>query len=373
MNLRGAKVPAGGVGFVAVDLMHKKEHVAKDMIAGFLGACQEHGQHMALLYPFRPDFYRQMGFGYGTKMSHYRARPAHLPNAGDRSRLRMLTAADKPLLAACYGRLADARHGLIEKSALEIDGLFGDAAHRFVGYERGGELAGYLMFTFAPERDDSFMFNNLVVEELVYQDREALAGLLTFLHTQADQIQYVVFDVQDDTFHQLVFDPRNGTQNVIAGLYQETNTQGVGMMYRVLDTPALFASLAGCDFNRESCRLKIEVRDSFVPTNSRATVVHFAGGHPRVADGGDYEIAIALDVADFSALLMGSVGFAALHRYGQAEISDPRGRPRRSAVPRRRAADLHVMVLESRVQLDRTSSPVRIGQRSAGGSRQHLH
>jgi predicted acetyltransferase len=79
MNLRGARIRAGGVGLVAVHLLHKKEHVAREMVEFFLRNCRERGMPLALLYPFRPDFYRQMGFGYGTKLNRYRFSPAGLP------------------------------------------------------------------------------------------------------------------------------------------------------------------------------------------------------------------------------------------------------------------------------------------------------
>ena len=268
LNARGAKIKAGGVGFVAVDLLHKKEHVAKELLEAFLRICQQRGQHMAMLYPFRPDFYRQMGFGYGAKISQYRVRPAHLPR-GSKAHLHMLTAGDKPLLAACYSRFASARHGLIDQTPAELDALFNAPENRIVGYKHDGEIQGYLVFSFAQERQDNFFLNNIVASALVYQHRAALAELLAFLHSQADQIAHVIFNTGEDSFHQLLFDPRNGTNNLLAGLGQETNTQGLGIMYRALNTAALFEALGGCDFNGQSCKLKIAVRDTFLPANNR--------------------------------------------------------------------------------------------------------
>jgi hypothetical protein len=47
--------------------------------------------------------------------------------------------------------------------------------------------------------------------------------------------------------------------------------------------------------------------------------------HPVPTDGPDFDryIALALDIADFSSLLIGSVRFRTLHRLGLAEIGDP--------------------------------------------------
>ena len=41
MTVLTQQVPVCGVGFVAVDLMHKKEHVCRDMMRFFLGRCRE--------------------------------------------------------------------------------------------------------------------------------------------------------------------------------------------------------------------------------------------------------------------------------------------------------------------------------------------
>jgi predicted acetyltransferase len=147
---------------------------------------------------------------------------------------------------------------------------------------------------------------------------------LTFLHTQADQIDYIFFNLHDDSFHHLLFDPRNGTDNPIATLYQESNTQGVGIMYRVVNTRSLFGRLADHNFGGQTCKLKLTVNDSFLPENSGDLVVHFRSGHATVQEGGDYDLAIELDIAEFSALLMGVVSFTALQRYSLAEISDKR-------------------------------------------------
>src|SRR4051812_19563267 len=240
MNMFGTMVAAGGVGYVAVDLLHKKEAVAKELLTFFVRRCRERDQPIALLYPFRPDFYKKMGFGYGPKISQYRVRPASLPRSPGKAHVRRLSASDAPLLTACYSRFCAARHGLIGRAERDVLASFGNAENKIIGYENNGQIAGYLIFSFKPNRSDAFLRNDIVVRELVYEHAEALAELLTFLHTQADQIDHIFFSLHDDSFHHLLFDPRNGTDNPIATLYQESNTQGVGIMYRVVNVRALF-------------------------------------------------------------------------------------------------------------------------------------
>lgn len=43
--------------------------------------CRDEGLALSALYPFRPDFYGRMGYGYGTKKAEYQLRPEAFPRA----------------------------------------------------------------------------------------------------------------------------------------------------------------------------------------------------------------------------------------------------------------------------------------------------
>jgi predicted acetyltransferase len=322
MTLLSAHVLAGGVGLVAVDLLHKKEHVARDLIAWFLAHYRARGAPIAILYPFRPDFYKQMGFGYGTKMSRYRFLPASLPATGDRSRVGALSAQDAEQARACYDRFAARRHGMIRKTDAEAQRMFADPAQRNVGFREGGELRGYLTFTF-DQRGDNPLWNDLEIGELIYESPAALAGLLAFLRTQTDQVDRIVYSTQEEDFHHLLADPRDGVRDFLPWVYHESNTQGVGLMYRVIDVPAVFRALAGHDFGGQTCTLKLTVRDTFLPANDGTQLLRFERGAAQLLAEGDYDVEVRLEVAELSSLLMGCISFASLHTYGLAEISDP--------------------------------------------------
>jgi len=321
MNFLGSRVPAGGVGQVAVDLVHKKEHVANEMILYFLRHYRERGASIAMLYPFRHDFYRNMGFGYGTKVDQYRVKPAAFPKGPSKDHVRYLGEDDREALLACYNRYVDRTHGMIAKSEYELTRLFKRPRHRIVGYEKDGHLLGYMVFTF--EHGDNFIVNDLQVREFIYESREALAELLTFLHTQADQIRRVIFNTQDATLYHLLRDPRNGSDRLIPSVYHETNAQGLGLMYRVLDVPGIFRSLGERDFDGQTCRLKLTIEDTFLPENAGSTLLGFEAGRLHLLHEDPYDVELHLDVAAFSSLLVGAVGFRRLHMYGLADISDP--------------------------------------------------
>jgi predicted acetyltransferase len=322
MKLRGTRTLVGGLGGVAVDLRHKKEHVAADMVRFYLDYYREKGAALVALYPFRPDFYRRMGFGYGVKMNRYSFRPDALPASGPKARLAFLTADDKEALAACYDRFLERTNGLIEFPPHVLDALFTDPANRIVGYWDGGQLCGYMVFRFQPVNDNNWLVNNIELRALIYDDPAALAALLSFLRSQADQVERIIYETQDDTFHYVPSDPRDGSGNLLAGLWHETNTQGAGIMYRVIDVPRLFEIWGDCDFGGVTCRLRLNLTDSFKPENAGRYLIAFERGRAALADAGTADVEVEMDISDFSSLAVGAIDFVRLYDYSRARISD---------------------------------------------------
>ncbi|HEV8193403.1 MAG TPA: GNAT family N-acetyltransferase, partial [Ktedonobacterales bacterium] len=322
MNVRGARLKARGIGMVAVDLAHKKEHVARDLVRFFVESCRADDAPFALLYPFRPDFYKQMGFGYGTKQNQYHVVPSALPATGHRDRAAFLTPDDKDAVCACFNRYAAQTHGMIDKSQTEAARFFENPEMRLVGYRGEQGIEGYLAFTFRTLHTDNPMQLELIAQELVYENRAALLGMLAFLRSQFDQVHRIQFDTQDEDFHYLLDDPRDTSNNLLPSVYHQSNAQGVGLMYRVVNTRRVFEQLRDANFGDQDLTLRLTVRDSFLPENDGSVLVRFREGKPQVLETGKPDVDVSMEVAECSALLMGCVSFTSLHTFGLADISD---------------------------------------------------
>ena len=323
MNLFGTMVPVGGGGFLSVDLEHKKVHVARDLMTFFINRYRENGSPMAILYPFRPDFYRKMGFGYGVKFHEFRVRPHHLPDSPLRSQVRLLTKDNIQAVKRCHQRVAAATFGMIEeKHDVSWELMFDFPPNtKYACFVDGREVRGYLTFTFESAAPGDFLRNNIKVKRIVCNDPQALAGLLAFLRSQADQIDCIILDLPEENFHFLPLDPRS-RDHMFAPVYHETNISGVGLMYKIIDLPAMFAVLADHSFGDQSCTVKLKIADSFTPANQRSYTVRFENGRPQLLPCGKADVAIAMDIAEFSSMLMGAISFRELYRYSLAEISD---------------------------------------------------
>lgn len=320
MNFNGVELKTGGVGFVAVDLLHKKEKAAKDIISFFISYYRQQKVSMAMLYPFRPDFYKQMGFGFGTKMNQYRIKPAALPKTKVKENIYYLEEKDKEKLVECYNKYAAATHGMIKRTNIETSNIFAPGKTTIV-YKQGESILGYLTFFFKKASEINALKNDILVKELVSSSTEVQRQLLNFLRIQFDQINRIIINTQDEYFHYLLNDPRDESDNNFTPVYHQSNLQGVGLMYRVIDTALFFEQLREYSFNGESIKLKLNIRDSFVEENSQPVIVDFRDGKPTVTEGMNYAAEISMDISDFSALVMGCVDFRALLRLGLAEIS----------------------------------------------------
>lgn len=322
MTYHREKIKAAGIGMVGVDLLYKKEKIAKQMLEYFMDFYHQKGVHMVSLYPFRPDFYKKMGFGFGTNQYRYRVKPSSFPYRGDKSHLTYLTMEDLPRTVACYNQYADRTHGCFEKREYELEKYFTDHKTKVIGFEKDGKLEGYLVFSFKQADDQNFLVNDMEIKEWVYLNREAFHECCTFLHTQKDQINRIVLDTQDEYVHFLLSDPRNDSGRLIPSVFHETSTAGTGVMYRVIDAERIFNDLQNHNFNGADCTVTFQITDTFFPKNDQEVTVYFHNGYPTVMAGAKGDVEVKLDIADFSSLLMGAVPFEKLYWYGLAEISD---------------------------------------------------
>ncbi len=324
INVRGTMINGGGVGGVAVDLTHKKRGVAKAMMEYYLRQYRFREASIALLWPFRPDFYHQMGFGYGAKMYRYRVTAQQLPPSEERFRCRFLNANDIPQLLGCHNAIAAERHGMAEENEHTFFKTFRpERMHKVLGYEFDGVLEGYAVLAFTNFDPGNFIKYDLRVHHLLYLTPRALSGMLGFLHSQFDQVRHVLVASPDDAFHYLCQDPRDNSDVLEQPVFHQTNTAGVGIMFRVIDFDRLCGQLQPVAFPGAEISVGITLRDTFLPENNGRRVVTFRGGRAELVAVDSPTVEISLPIAEFSSMVMGAVTFDKLCEYGIATIDKP--------------------------------------------------
>jgi predicted acetyltransferase len=320
MTVLDQPLSVGGIGGVAVALLHKKQRVAYHLLQHFVRGCRAKDQPLAWLYPFRPDFYRRMGFGYGTKLNYYRLDPVAFPRQSGMDGLRFATEEDRNALAASYNRYTAVTNGMIRRRVQDFDHFFNKPEVRCVAYWEGEQIRGYLSYHFIPVAGN-YLSSDMHVRELIYESPSALNKLLAFIHLQFDQTARVVLNTQDEFFTLLLENPLNGSNQLVNG-YHESNTQGIGLMPRVADAQGIFAALGDHNFGGQSVRLCLDLIDDFLPENGGPTILHVRDGQARVVPGGAWDVTLRLHVRDFSSLLVGAVNLRWLAQTGLADLDD---------------------------------------------------
>jgi hypothetical protein len=322
MNVRGREARTSGLGSVAVSLAHKRQGIAGAMVRWFLEDARARGAVFAALYPFRPDFYRRLGFGYGTPTYRFRFRPEALRTEGALGTPRLLDAGDAEAIVACNERMRARVNGLIALDPGRLRRMLDDPALRYVGIddESGGLRAfAQTSVTLGPERTTNR--NDLVVRDVTYEDERALAALLAYLRDQRDQFAAIVVETQDSAFSLAAVDPRDGSDVLVAppGVHRVAET-GLGIMYRLIDVPRAFAHLGPVE---TPFALRVEVDDDvFAPTSGRWTFRFGRYAGPQRDDGARPDVTLRLGIAELSSLVMGSLDVRALVRHRLA-VLDP--------------------------------------------------
>ncbi len=321
MNFLGIKTLMGGVGFVAVDLVHKKEKVARDMLSFFHDYFLEKGAFVTSLYPFRPDFYKRMGYGLSVKENKYRINTFQVPHGKTKEHIRYVKPDEKDELTQCYNRFFEKTHGMCARTEHHFEYVLKSKGMNVVVYADTGKIKGYLIFTFKSLENEADSLVDLVINELVYENAEVLEELLTFIHNQEDQVLCVNITTQDENLHYLFHDPRQTDSGLFPSFHNDINTQSANMMYRILSINKMFEALKDWDFNGQTCRLKLTIRDSFLAENDGSTILHFINGKLSQANE-TYDVEMSVDISEFSALAIGAVNVRSLYNFGKIKLSD---------------------------------------------------
>lgn len=321
MNCFGKILPVSGVGFLGVHLMHKKEKCAKAMIEFYEEIYKKKGTPIGMLLPFRPDFYKRMGYGMGTKMNQYRLPPDRIPAYFGKSDLRYVEKEDLDKLFDCHSRVVAKKHGMIMKIGDEIRDLKNDPYNKIIAnYDEKGNINGYLVFKFQNAKDGNYTINNIYIKELIYENTDVLKKLLGFLRKQDDQVNLVVFNTEDENFYYLFDNPLNDSLNYIPYGYIESNTQAVGVMYKLFDIKQAFEQCSHRNYNNSNLKVRFLVYDE-LNNKEIEIVVNFIDGIVNT-DSEKFDVTMRTNMANFSSLFLGSTSVIGMYNLGLLELDN---------------------------------------------------
>lgn len=328
MNIFGEMQPAVGLMSLAVHPLHKKKGAALEMVRYFEKYTYDSGALVALLLPFRMDFYRKMDYGFGSKLHEYCISTLQLPGASDISHLKILNSEELPKILECYSSFVKQNHGMLEKFAEEVRNMELDTLTRRIGYMDGENLKGYVAFRFVSNSSVNYTINRMEVDELIYSDSNVLKELLGFLRLQADEAQTVVIRTGEEDFYHLLDNPQDSSENYIPFGNLQTNISAVGIMHKIID-PEMFIGMTGYRlFPDEELTMKIIYEDGMDHLSSSISLKFEKNSHVEgskwtiIPKDEKIDVVLECKKSDLSSLFLGSCDLASMVRLGILQISD---------------------------------------------------
>ncbi len=320
MNCFGKIVAVSGLGFLGVHLMHKKEKAAKAMIEFYEEFYKKKDISIGMLLPFRPDFYKKMGYGIGTKINQYKLPPNRIPGYYGESDLRYIED-DFGKVLDCHKRVSQKTHGMMMKIKEEINDLKNDPYNKIIAnYNEDGQVDGYIVFQFQNAKPGNYTVNNIYVKELIYENTDVLKRILGFLRKQDDQVNLIIFNTMDENFHYLFDNPLNDSLNYIPYGFIESNTQAVGVMYKILDIRNAFKQLNYRNYNNANINIRFLIEDE-LSKQQIETIVNFKNGIANI-DEEKYDGTVKMNLANFSSLFLGSISVRGLYGLGLLQLDN---------------------------------------------------
>lgn len=341
MNAFGGMKPAVGLMALAVHPMHKKKGAALDMVRFFEQYTKDTGALVSMLLPFRMDFYRKMGYGYGSKLDEYRIPTLSLPKCEDPKELSKIRFCSQDELSAILEfqkTFASQNHGMLCKFEDEIRDMKADSASLRAGYfdsdRSGNPLRGYVIYSVMSESDVNYTLNRLEVKELAYDDGAVLLSLLGFLRNQSDLAQTTVIRTGEEDFYHVLPSAQDITGNYIDYGFLQTNVGAVGTMYKIVDPEFFVKSTDYREFLPMELTAAFDYYDELAHAEKSIVIQFIRDGETGVsrwkvadaqgADAAIPDIRIKCNLADFSSLMMGSCRLSSLLRLGSVTAACPK-------------------------------------------------
>jgi len=320
-QIREGTGQVGGLGALATPPEHRGQGYARELCRAVCREYSEEGVGLVALWPFSTPFYRRMGWARTNEFYDVAVSPSVLPRHEPEGEYRRLDTGDWARLRPVEEVFGDGVTLSMRRSETwwrerTLTNWTGGTEPFVYGYERDGDLAGYLVYTVAEEDSHE---RTLSVSLPGYVDEEAHRSLLEFLRRHGAQIDNVELQRSTDTRPlALAENPDEVTCERVPGpMARLTGLSPLGDLdWGVLDRP-----------------LTVAVEDPLLPE---------LAGRVRVsADGIDHdaggEPALRVDVGTLTQLYLGRFDPAAAERLAGLRVFEDSCREALAAVfPERR-------------------------------------
>lgn len=319
----GHRLSMTGIGGVANSLEARRQGYASQLCVETIRRAAAQGAAVSVLYAFRYEFYRRLGWGTIGELVEYRFSPQSLPLYPTRDKVRRFQTEDLAKVQACYQDFVEKGTCLAEwPESIWQARLKEIAEHKKIMmiYEEEGTVKGFVIFRFDLTRTWNKQF--LIVDHLIYNDARSYQGLVGFLATLADQFAGIIYWGHiEEGFHFILKDPRHIEQPMLGGLNSNGGNYGVSYMLRVLNVMQVLTTR---QYNTVTGEVCFDITDEQIHANNGSFCLKLVHGQPHVTSIVDETIPrVKLTIDRFSQLYAGALSATQAHFLGLIETNHP--------------------------------------------------
>jgi len=329
MNYMDHFLPVSGIGSVAVHPVYKKEKVCLRMIQYAIKEAQEEGCFFSVLYPFRPDFYRSMGYGLGPITYQYNFRLDQFQDVlsdvedGD-GFVRQFQAEDFSNILEFYRKIYITTHGYIKRPSYELLSFLDKPSVKVFAYIEDTNIQGLVVYVAKSTHPENFLENKIVVYEWNACHLKAKKALYQFFYKQRDQFSQIEFVSQDASIPFLLKDPRHVSHNLlIPTIHHHVSNAGYGMMYQALRLDDLFSLFPTHTILKqwEGKVFTIVTQDPFTLNHQTYPFMVQSDQLQPIAETST-TVTLKCSLSTLSSLCIGSLSFSFAYQNGLVTLSD---------------------------------------------------
>lgn len=316
VSFDGSVVPMGGIGGVASLPEERDNKYIRSIFNYVMQEMYDKGYVFSYLYPFSHKYYRKFGYELNMTTTNYSIPAASFRQFEQTGKLKLYTNDMDPCeIISCYEKyirdknLSVIRTDRLWKKFFEKD-PYKDNVYLYIWYNTLGEAEGYIQFH--TEKSDTAM-KIMHVHELIWINREAFNGILSFVGALTAQIETLSW--RSPSYVNLLplfHEPYDIKQEIV--------TYG---MNRIVNVEKAFNYMT---LPEGSGEITIAVDDGFFPVNSGSYTIKWDNeSHTVKKDQGQGDLmqnqaVLYCDVQTLSQLVTGFTGVDELKLAGKIDI-----------------------------------------------------
>ena len=311
-RVRDESTTIGGLGAVATRPEFRGKGYGRELCRDVLAEYRDREIDLVALWPFSTPFYRRLGWGTANRVTRYELPPRALPMTDTAGRMRRVDGDDWRELREVERRAGRNRSLAIRRSETwwrerTLANWDGEGEAFCYGYERDGQLQGYLVYTV--DDDDE---RTLRVSGLVAADEEAYRALFDFLSGHGAQIERIVGERALGTDLQARVDDPSAIDCTVEA----------GAMVRLTDVTALEA----IDWPTADIECRLAVSDPLVTANETVVQLSVVDGRATVerCDEAVNDVDATVGIGTLSQLAVGARSVDEAERLGDLQVIEER-------------------------------------------------